>query len=276
MDSDFGLSDVKLAWGQVRHQRNKPKPNGFNTGACFVRLIFKPNTTPGLPLNPAYHGALPKIDHAGLVSVQAKHYGFEQHAMTLPQLVGSLHTRVSRETGLTLDGEVHLHTFPKVLGYVFNPVSFWYFHNSNNECLSILAEVNNTFGERHFYLLKGPNGEAVNKGITLVAEKVFHVSPFFPVSGYYQFRFMDKIDRSVARIDYYDDKELQLTTSVSGELLAPSVGLWLKTIARFGWSSVNIIVKIHWQAMKLWWKGARFYGKPTPPKEPLTQAKVQV
>lgn len=272
MGSSFGLKDVKLAWGQVRHQRNKPKPNGFDTGACFVRLVFEPR----LSCSQTYQGALPKIDRAGLVAVQAKHYGFEQHGLTLPQLVESLHARVCKESGLMLDGEVHLHTFPKVLGYVFNPVSFWYFHKQNGECVCILAEVNNTFGERHFYLLTGAPGERVNKGKTLTANKVFHVSPFFPVSGEYRFRFMDKSDRSVARIDYYDDKQLQLTTSVSGELLVPSAGLWLKTLARFGWFSVNIIVKIHWQALKLWWKGARFYSKPTPPEEPLTQVKVQV
>lgn len=272
MGSGFGLSDVKLAWGQVRHQRNKPKPNGFDTGACFVRLIFKRGIEPAF----AYQGALPKIDQAGLVAVQAKHYGFDQHGLTLAELVDDMHARAERETGLTLDGEVHLHTFPKVLGYVFNPVSFWYFHNKQDECLSILAEVNNTFGERHFYLLSGTPGERVNKGKTLTADKVFHVSPFFPVSGEYRFRFMDKSDRSVARIDYYDANQLQLTTSVSGQLLTPSTGLWVKTLARFGWFSVNIIVKIHWQALKLWWKGARFHSKPTPPKESLTQAKVQV
>lgn len=270
MGSQFGLADVKLAWGTVRHQRTRPKPNGFHTQACFVRLKF----APGLKSGEGYAGVWPVIDRGGLVSVQARHYGFEPHSLSLNQHVEALHEQVSALTGLTLDGEVHLHTFPKVLAYVFNPVSFWYFHTASGQCTSILCEVNNTFGERHFYLLKGPAGQAVNKGQTLRADKVFHVSPFFPVSGEYEFRFMDAGERSVARIDYYDDNQLQLSTSVSGELQTPNAVLWIQTLARFGWFSLNVIVKIHWQAVKLWWKGARFYGKPTPPKEPLSQAKM--
>jgi DUF1365 family protein len=65
-----------------------------------------------------------------------------------------------KQEGITdIDGEVWLQTFPRVLGYVFNPVSFWFFENHSGDLRAILAEVNNTFGERHCYLLSNPNGD---------------------------------------------------------------------------------------------------------------------
>jgi DUF1365 family protein len=149
----FHLNEVKLAWGLVKHHRDLPKPNGFTTGACFVRLVFSINADQ----KPKH--VYPVIDGKGLVSVSARNYGFEPHSQQFPEFVAELHARMEVETGEKLGGQVHLHTFPKVLGYVFNPVSFWYFHNEAQQCRVILCEVNNTFGERHFYLLNAPDSE---------------------------------------------------------------------------------------------------------------------
>ncbi|HEX4842723.1 MAG TPA: DUF1365 domain-containing protein [Limnobacter sp.] len=267
----FQLQDVKLAWGLVKHQRELPKPNGFRAGACFLKMRFERAASPSTL--PVY----PKVDKPGLVSVQAKHYGFEKHAQAFPDLIESLQARVSKETALELNGPVDLHTFPKVLGYVFNPVSFWYFHNQQGTCRAILCEVNNTFGERHFYLLTDPQQRTVplDRGVLLHARKVFHVSPFFPVSGRYEFRFVNTGERTLARINYLEGNALQLSTSVSGELLHPSLGLWCKTLLKFGWLTVAVITKIHWQAVKLFIKGARFHSKPAPPNHSITHTEQE-
>ena len=74
-----------------------------------------------------------------------------------------------------------------MLGYVFKPVSFWHCHRPDGSLAAIVAEVNNTFGERHCYLLTGPT---LAYGREMVANKVFHVSPFCHVQGSYRFRFM--------------------------------------------------------------------------------------
>ena len=113
------------------------------------------------------------------------------------------------------DGEVWLHTYPRVLGYVFKPVSFWYCHRSDGSLAAVVAEVNNTFGERHCYLLDGPE---LAFGRELTARKVFHVSPFCQVQGQYRFRFMRTAERTVARVDHDDDAGALLQTSVSGQL----------------------------------------------------------
>jgi DUF1365 family protein len=90
------------------------------------------------------------------------------------------------------DGEVWLQTYPRVLGHAFKPVSFWFAHRADGSLAAIVAEVNNTFGERHCYLLPAEN---VRWGPELVADKVFHVSPFCAVEGQYRFRFMRTADR---------------------------------------------------------------------------------
>ena len=264
------LTDVKLAWGLVRHQRELPKANGFSTGACFVRLVFSANK-PQKPL-PKY----PVVDGKGLVSISAKNYGLAPHALAFPEFVSQLRTTVEQHSGQTLAGDVHLHTFPKILGYVFNPVSFWYFHDEMKCCKAVLCEVNNTFGERHFYLLQNPRSDApLNKGMLLQATKAFHVSPFFPVSGHYEFRFVSDDYRSMARINYLQGDVLQLSTSVSGTLLHPSPALWGRTLIKYGWFTVAVVVKIHWQAIKLFLKGARFHSKPTPPNHSISQTEIK-
>lgn len=266
----FQLQEVKLAWGQVRHHRDLPKPNGFRTGACFVRLVFSSEPTNGPT------ATYPVIDAKGLVSVSARDYGFEQHHLDFPEFVTELVSTMELETGEQLRGPVHLHTFPKVFGYVFNPVSFWYFHDARQACRVILCEVNNTFGERHFYLLQSPQSVApLNKGMLLHARKAFHVSPFFPVSGRYEFRFVSEGNRTLARINYLEGDVQQLSTSVSGTLMHPSTGLWCKTLVKYGWFTVAVFMKIHWQAVKLLFKGARFHRKPNPPQQTITQTEIE-
>jgi DUF1365 family protein len=104
-------------------------------------------------------------------------------------------------------GPLWLHTYPRVLGYTFKPVSFWYCHRPDGTLRAIVAEVNNTFGERHCYLLDNPV-----YGRELNADKRFHVSPFCEVEGRYRFRFMHAArqdqHRTVVRIDYNDDIDL--------------------------------------------------------------------
>lgn len=266
----YQLQEVKLAWGLVKHQRSQPRPNGFTTGACFVRLVFERTKPARLP------SRYPVIDGRGLVSVSARDYGFQPHNLHFPQFISQLVERMSGESGEELDGAVHLHTFPKVLGYVFNPVSFWYFHNRAGQCRVVLCEVNNTFGERHFYLLTAPHSKApLNKGMLLQARKEFHVSPFFPVSGRYEFRFVGSEHHNLARINYFEGDRLQLTTSVSGALVNPSAVLWGSTLMKYGWFTLAVILKIHWQAVKLVLKGAKFHSKPAPPNQTITQTEIE-
>jgi hypothetical protein len=102
-----------------------------------------------------------------------------------------------------------------VLGYVFKPVSFWYAHRSDGSLAAVLAEVNNTFGERHAYLLAGPD---LAWGREQMARKQFHVSPFCEVRGEYRFRFERSDKRTLVRVDLHDENGPLLQTSVGGTL----------------------------------------------------------
>jgi hypothetical protein len=167
-------------------------------------------------------------------------------------------------------GEVWLHTYARVLGYVFKPVSFWYCHRADNSLAAIVAEVNNTFGERHCYVLPSPR-----YGVSITADKVFYVSPFCEVHGNYAFRFMRtdtaEGERTVVRIDHSDEQGLLISTSVSGRLHT----LTATSLRRALWShpmhSLGVIARIHWQALQLWFKRVPLVTKPTPPEQFATR-----
>ena len=170
-----------------------------------------------------------------------------------------------------IDGEIWLHAFPRILGFVFNPVSFWFCHNSNQELKIVIAEVNNTFGERHTYVLKSEHDTPLNWGQDLHANKIFHVSPFFDVIGSYRFRFMKQSGeiqhpKFVSRIDYFQDQTHTLMTSISGSEYPLTRTNTMRAILLFPIMTFSIVLKIHWQAFKLWIKGAKFYKKPPPPE----------
>jgi len=166
------------------------------------------------------------------------------------------------------DGEVWLQTYPRVLGYAFKPVSFWYCHRADGSLRCIVVEVNNTFGERHCYLLDAPR-----YGAELRADKVFHVSPFCKVEGGYRFRFMRTADgaRTVVRIDYDDTEGPLLQTSVSGTLAPATVPAIRRALWRHPAMTLGVIARIHWQALRLWTKRVQFFRKPEPPEAFVTR-----
>jgi DUF1365 family protein len=167
-----------------------------------------------------------------------------------------------REGVLDADGEVWLHCYPRVLGFTFKPVSFWYCHRADASLRAIVVEVNNTFGQRHCYLLDTPR-----YGTELRTDKVFHVSPFCPVEGGYRFRFMVDADRrrTVARIDYDDALGPVLQTSVSGTLEPISPAVLRRALLRYPLMTLAVVGRIHWQALRLFLKRVRFFRVPTPP-----------
>ena len=250
-----------LGFGWVRHARLKPARHAFMYRGLFLRLPMRAARTSGFaPLG--WAGRLFAHDRAALVSFQDRDHGLGDGA-GLAWLEGLL-----REAGIhDADGEIWLHTFPRILGYGFKPVSFWYCERADGSLRAVLAEVNNTFGERHCYLLAQPDGRAIRPGELLRAAKVFHVSPFNPVLGSYSFRFLARADRSLARVDYFDAEGCVLETSISGEHRPLDTPNLLGALARTGWFTVAVVARIHWHALKLWLKRVPFYSKPTPPSD---------
>ena len=248
-----------IGFGQVRHRRLKPVGNAFTYGTFFLMLPMR-----SLQHNGA--GALARNRRAALSFYDADH-GDGRSA----QQGGALAwlDQLLQEQGIAdAAGEVWLHTYPRVLGFSFKPVSFWYCHAADGSLRAVVAEVNNTFGQRHCYLLDRPS-----YGRELRADKVFHVSPFCAVEGSYRFRLMFTPDhrRTVARIDYDDAQGPLLETSVSGRLEPLTPASMRHALWHYPAMTWNVLVRIHWQALKLFIKRAPFFGKPALPASFVTR-----
>jgi hypothetical protein len=164
-----------------------------------------------------------------------------------------------------------------VLGFVFNPVSFWYCHNAAGELIAVLAEVNNTFGERHNYLLRQADGLPIRDGQVIERDKAFHVSPFMAVAGHYRFRFQARSARGqssdwrLACIDHADAGGDLLHTALSGTAAALTSGPLFKAFVCYPLLTLGVVFRIHWQALRLWLKRVPFFAKPDPPLEETTR-----
>ena len=239
-----------IGTGVVRHRRLRPAAHAFEYRTYFLML----------PMRRLRAGPEPALrrNRFGLLAFHDRDHG-DGRTDALAWLEELLQT----EDVADADGEVWLHTYPRVVGYVFKPVSFWYCERADGSLAAIVVEVNNTFGERHCYLLAGPE---VAFGRELRARKVFHVSPFCDVQGSYRFRFMRTAERCVARVDHDDELGALLLTSVSGHL-APLTPAAVRA-AFFGMPlmTLGVLARIHWQALKLMFKRVPFVSKPEPPR----------
>ena len=166
-------------------------------------------------------------------------------------------------------GTLQLLAQPRMLGHVFNPVSFWLAHDDAGQLRAVIAEVSNTFGDRHSYLCAHPDQRPITREDTLCAQKIFHVSPFQPIEGGYSFRFDIRADRLGIWIDYSTDGEGLLAT-LTGKRRALSTGAILRSALRRPFGARRVLALIHWQALKLWWKGAPFHRRPNPPEQDVS------
>lgn len=249
----------ELLCGTVMHQRLRPVAHRFAYRVFFLRL--------NLATLEAAENRLFSLNRFNLASFHFRDHGERDGSHPLEWIRAVL----EREGLGAADGEVWLHCFPRVLGYVFNPVSFWFCHSRDGALRAVLAEVNNTFGERHCYLLAHPDGRAIDDGQVLGARKVFHVSPFLPVSGTYSFRFRVAAGARISRIDYRDGDGPVLLTSVSGVPQPLTASRVLRAVAARPLMTLGVMARIHWHALRLWARRVPFFHKPTPPLEDLTR-----
>ncbi|WP_372659475.1 DUF1365 domain-containing protein [Hydrogenophaga sp.] len=246
--------------GRIWHKRLRPMQHSFQYRSYFWLLPMR-----SLRAEPS---SLVRRNRWGLMAFHDRDHGDgrEDALAWLDELL--LGAGVTDATG-----EVWLHSCPRVLGYVFNPVSFWYAHRADGSLAAVLVEVNNTFGQRHAYLLNGPE---LGWGQEMQASKVFHVSPFCAVEGRYRFRFSFSGDgpqargRTLVRIDHDDATGPLLQTSVGGQLQPLTRSHKLRAFFSAPLMSFGVIARIHWQALRLVLKRLPFYRQPPAPERFLT------
>jgi DUF1365 family protein len=159
---------------------------------------------------------------------------------------------------------------PRVLGHVFNPVSFWLCHDGAGALRVVIAEVSNTYGDRHSYLCHRPDLAPLGREDTVQATKIFHVSPFQPVEGGYAFRFDIRDDRIGIWIDYTAGQGGLIATLTGRRVPLTNSGI-LRACLRRPFGSRRVLALIYWQAAKLYWKGASFRHRPAPPADEVTR-----
>jgi DUF1365 family protein len=250
------IATAALLTGTVRHTRLRPVLHAFAYPTFCLLLPMR-----AWARSAAAAPALARNRHAWMSFHDADHGDGGPDALAwIEQLM------VARGL-LDADGEIWLQTYPRVLGFVFKPVSFWYLHRADGSLRAVLAEVNNTFGERHAYLRDDPG---VGWGRTLRADKAFHVSPFLAVAGSYQFRFVRTADRLVARVEHGDAAGPLLITSIGGSLTPLGNASARAALLRMPLLTLGVLARIHWQALRLWLKRVPLHRKPAPPRDSIT------
>lgn len=250
---------AQIGFGHVWHQRVRPHRHAFRYGNYFLMLPLR------------------SMRASGEASLTRNRWGWlsfhdADHGLGGPDALRWFEDVLAQEGITDADGEVWLQTYPRVLGLTFKPVSFWYAHRADGSLVAVLAEVNNTFGERHGYLLHGPS---LGWDRDLHADKAFHVSPFCSTQGQYRFRF----NRSVApagmrhqvRIDLLDAEGPLLQTSLSGQLEPLTPASLRRAFFGTPWMTLGVILRIHWQALQLWLKRVPFFRKPAKPERFVTR-----
>ncbi len=172
--------------------------------------------------------------------------------------------------GLPAPARIELLAQPRILGHVFNPVAFWLCRDGAGDLRCVIAEVTNTYGDRHSYLCHRDDHAAIAASDRLHARKIFHVSPFQPVEGQYEFRFDLKPDRIGIWIDLTAGNGGVVAT-LTGRVRPLTLGGMAGALLRRPFGSRRVLALIHWQALRLWWKGARFRARPAPPADEVSR-----
>ncbi len=258
-----------FCWANVVHKRLRPSVNQFSYRIfylCFDIAKIENLASKFLSLN-----------RFNLFSFYHRDHG-KRDGSSLELWV----REILRDKNLNyLVKKIYLMTHPRVFGYVFNPVSFWFCCDENDDLIAVLAEVNNTFGENHNYLIFNSNHAPIQQNQRFVAKKEFHVSPFFSVEGVYKFRFSflrisedlsDKKLKNIAvEIDYFgNDGAKNLFTSVVCQKAKLNDFNLLRAFFIMPLMTMKVIFLIHWQAIKIIFKKIKYIQKPAPKAHKIT------
>lgn len=248
-----------LLRARIMHRRLLPRQNQFVYHVYY--LCF-----PLSQLAKLASGWL-RLERFGVFSFYKRDYGARDGSELLPWIRGLL----ARYGVTAADGEVVLMTMPRVLGHVFNPVSFWFCLDKTGGLRAVLAEVNNTFGERHCYLLFHDDQRVIAPDEWLKSNKMFYVSPFLEVKGSYLFRFHYQEHHVGVWIDYQTDEGLVLQTFVGGVRAPLTNASLMCAFCQIPLVTLKVIALIHYQAVKLWLKRVPYVRRPKPPGELISR-----
>lgn len=250
--------------GEVMHQRMKPFGHRFQY-RVFSLLVDLDRLGEANRLS-----ALFSVNARNLVAFHEKdHSG--SNAVSLRGYADGL----LADAGLSVPAaRILLVCYPRILGYVFNPISVYYAYDAEARLVAMIYEVRNTFGERHTYVCPVSDGEMSAGGLRQSCDKLFHVSPFIPMQMRYHFRMLPPGAEIRWRILETDPEGPLLAATFTGRQESMATATLLSLTARIPFLTLKIVAGIHWEALKLWVKGAKYIPRPKAP--PPVSIKPQV
>lgn len=244
--------------GHVTHARFKPKPHKLAYQIYSLLLDLDELDVLDKKLR------LFSVDRFNLFSFHRKDRGDESGAALRPQI-----EKAMQAAGVPVDsGPIRLLTMPRLLGWAFNPLSVFFCYGKDASLKAILWEVDNTFGQRHSYMIPvEPNGEAE---VVQRCEKAFYVSPFMDMDLRYVFRVAPPGDKLKIVIDTFDGEGPVLTARHLARRVELTDAALLKAFFAIPFLTLKVVGGIHWEALKIWLKGVRLRKRPLPPSSPVS------
>ena len=249
----------QIFFSKVMHKRMFPKVNSFDYSVYYLALPLHTicqKTILGL-----------KFNKFGLISFYEEDHGKKDGSDIKTWVLEAL-----KEKGIEIKNpEIMLICMPRILGYVFNPISFYFCFDDNKKLIAVVNEVNNTFGESHSYICAKDDRSEITPIDILEAEKIFHVSPFLKREGKYQFRFDYRKDKLGVWIDYFDaENKKELITSLIGGFEPLNKNSLNRAFLKHPLVTIKAIVLIHFQAIKLILKKVKYIVKPQQLSQKIT------
>jgi DUF1365 family protein len=247
-----------LYLGKVGHHRRSPREHRLEYRVFSLLLDLDELPTLDARLRLFSHNRF------GLLSVLDRDHGPGDGAPLAPYV----RTLLAEAGVADADGPIRLLCYPRVLGYVFNPLSVYYCYRRDGRLRALVYEVNNTFGERHSYLI--PVVEDDGTLIHQACDKAFYVSPFLPMNCTYYFRVQPPGERlSLAIHETHDGQPILDAWLTARRTPLTDAGL-LRAIISMPLLTLKVTAGIHWEAFKLWRKGIPLFRHRRPPRRAVS------
>lgn len=244
--------------GQVMHQRLRPRRHRLSYRS--YQLLLDVDELPELARR--LRGF--SLDRFNLFSLHARDYGDGSGRDLRAQVEARL-----REAGLPVGGAIRLLTMPRLLGHGFNPISVWFCHAPDGGPLqALIYEVNNTFGQRHSYLI--PVADAAAPIIDQGCDKQLYVSPFNGMAMRYRFRVAPPGAAVSVGVSVHDEQGAVLNARLDGQRRALSDAALLRVFFSHPLLTLKVVGAIHWEALRLWLKRVPLSDRPAAPARDLT------
>jgi uncharacterized protein len=241
--------------GEVMHARLKP------FGHRFVYRVFSIVVDLDRLDEAGRQSTLFTVNRPGLVSFHEA-----DHVERAGETARAHADRLLAAAGLARPAKrILLMAYPRVLGYVFNPISVYFAYGHEEELVALIYSVRNTFGERHIYVAPVEPGDLTDAGLRQTRAKLFHVSPFIGMEARYHFRLLPPGRALRLRIHETESGEPLLAATFHGEARPLTGTVLARCLLKIPLMTWKIMAGIHWEAAKLWRKGARFHRSPPPP-----------